>query len=525
MYRKLLRYNLRICAGLGSWLIVIPVAATMLVLFAVMAMVSVLRTGSPVVVLEGLGPILLAFASANLLRPEYQYGTLETLLARPVSFRAILTARLLAAALMVTALMAGLGWFMRAVVHLEFNLAMGLLATGASMLFLAAFAVAIAAAWRSPTLGFGVAAALWALDLVLGPRLNPLLTLHGYEVNWVHPGDVWEGWWVGKLLLLGIAALLVVFARRAAARPALQRTFGRWLRTGVSTVLVGLLYIGSGAGWKVEWGARHESALLGRARLWYREAFSVYGPLPVAYLFGPAFAGFIGYRPPWTHLPPHADGEAAAQRLYEEQQLRRIAFGPSTSRWTDNALFELGWHGGTELESTEAQLQGTPTAVAALETLVDEHPASPLTPPALGKLAAFYDTLRRPAEAERALHRLVEGYPRTEAARSAGRRLVDRLVAERRLEEALRVAERLVPDATPDSRPDALTDLGCILARLGRTAEARAKLTEATADAAQAMARLNAREKSPDDIEQVRKIGAARRRALDQLTALQSTGG
>jgi hypothetical protein len=39
------------------------------------------------------------------------------------------------------------------------------------------------------------------------------------------------------------------------------------------------------------------------------------------------------------------------------------------------------------------------------------------------------------------------------------------------------------------------------------------------------MARLNAREKSPDDIEQVRKIGAARRRALDQLTALQSTGG
>jgi len=524
MYRKLLRYNLRICAGLGSWLIVVPVGATMLVLFAVMAMVSVLRTGSPVVVLEGLGPILLAFVSANLLRPEYQYGTLETLLARPVSFRAILTARLLAAALVVTALVAGLGWYLRAVVHLEFNLAMGLLATGASMVFLAALAVAIAAAWRSPTLGFGAAAAFWALDLVLGPRLNPLLTLHGYETNCAHPDDVWEVWWVGKLLLVGLAALLVVFAGRAAARPALQRTFARWVRTGVSTVLIGLLYLASGAGWKAEWGARRESALPGGSRFWFREAFSVYGPLPVAYLFGPDFAGFIGYRAPWRHLPPHPDGEAAAQRLYEEQQLRQVAFGPSSSRWTDNALFELAKRGDVESAAGD-QVHGTPTAVSALETLVSDYPDSPLTPPALAKLAALYDALGRSAEAERAVRRLVEAYPQTEAARAAGRRFLDRLVAEGRLQDALAIADRLASSATPDTRPDALADLGSVLVRLGRTAEARAKLNEAVADAAQAMARLNAREKSDDDIERVRKLSAARRRALGQLATLPPAGG
>ncbi len=524
MYRTLLRYNLRICTGLGSWLLVVPVGATMLVLFGVMAMVSVLKGGSPGLVLEAFGPILLAFVSTNLLRPEYQYGTLELALARPVSFRAILSARVLAASLVVIALVSGLGWYMQAVVRLPLNLPWALLATTVSMAFLASLAIAIAAAWRSPMLGLGVAAAFWALDLVAGPRLNPLLTLHGYEASRFYRGDLWDQWWLGKLLLAGLTVLLVIYAGRAAARPALQRTLARWVRTGLVVAFVALVYIATGAAYKVQWGIRHEAALQARSRFWYQQAFSVYGPVPVAYLMGPSFAHFVGYRAPWTPLPPGPDS-GTRQRLYDELRLREVAFGPASDRWADNALLELGRRatsGGSEAEAASDTVR---MGIGALETLAREHPTSPLAPLGLEKLAAIYAATGRPADADNAVRRLVEVYPTTEAARRAGRVLLDQLMAQRRAADALPIADRLLSGATPDARPDCLVDVGCILAQLGRTEEATAKLNEALTAVTAATQALNAGEKSLDDITRMRKLVAARRRATEQLTALQAGVG
>jgi ABC-type transporter Mla subunit MlaD len=68
-------------------------------------------------------------------------------------------------------------------------------------------------------------------------------------------------------------------------------------------------------------------------------------------------------------------------------------------------------------------------------------------------------------------------------------------------------------------------DLGSALAKSGRRGEATVRLNEAIAAAAQAMARLNASDKPQDDIDRLRKIGAAQRRARNELNALRLTGG
>ncbi|PIZ47099.1 MAG: hypothetical protein COY42_09360, partial [Armatimonadetes bacterium CG_4_10_14_0_8_um_filter_66_14] len=66
----------------------------MLVLFALMALTSLVREHFAVMVLELLGSLVMAFVATSLLRPEYQYDTLETVLTRPVSFRALVGVRM-----------------------------------------------------------------------------------------------------------------------------------------------------------------------------------------------------------------------------------------------------------------------------------------------------------------------------------------------------------------------------------------------------------------------------------------------
>jgi hypothetical protein len=241
----------------------------------------------------------------------------------------------------------------------------------------------------------------------------------------------------------------------------LQRTFARWVRAGLAGVLVAVIYLASGAAHKVAWGVRHEEVLQTRSRLWYQEAFRVYGALPVAYLMGPSFAHFVGYRPPWTRLPGGPGDPATRERQYDETLLRQVAFGPSGSRWADSALIELG------RRASDTDPDGRRMGIGALETLAKEYPDSPLIPIGLERLAALYEAAGRRADSENALRRLLETHPTTEAA---------------------------------------------------------AKLNEAIAAAAQQMARLNAADKSPDDIDRLRKIGAAQRRAREQLGALQVTG-
>lgn len=524
MYRRLLRYDLRICTGLGPWLIVVPVAGTMLVLFALMAMTSLVRAHTPVRILELLGPLLLAFVGVNLLRPEYQYNTLETVLTRPVSFHLILVTRVLFAAALVVALQVLLCLYMRTVMDKQFNATLAMLAALASIAFLASLAIAVAATWRSPMLGFGAAAAFWALDLVCGPRLNPVLTLNGYSADLARPDELWGHWWVGKTVLAALALLLVVVAGRAARRPAVQRSARRWVRGSIHILLIALAYVWSGAAYKVEWGRRHEVVLLNNSRQWYQRAFQMYGPVPVAHLFGPSFARLIGYRPPWVELPTAPGGQTASMRSYDRQQLRALAYGHPNSIWADNALFELG----RSLIAGEVNL-GSPSqesreGIRCLESLASDHPDSPFAPLGLEKLVYVYEQRGRTAEGESAVRRLLTLCPESPSAQSAGRMVLSRLALEGRLEDALWIAETLAASASADDRPAALVEVGEVLVSLGRLDEARASYAEAVEIASgrtRALALIA--DKSPEDVQRLRELAAASRRAAEQLETLAAS--
>ncbi len=521
MYRHLLRYNFRICAGLGPWLIVVPVGATMLVLFGLMSLASLIRTWTPGLVLEVLGPLLIAFVGANLLRPEYQYNSLETILTRPISFRIILSVRVLFAALGILALEALLCLYMTSVMHIEFSTPTVLFASAVSMAFLASLAIAVAAAWRSPTLGVAAAAAVWGLDLIAGPVLNPVVTLRGYAQSLAQPGELWDRWLLGKGILVALAVLLSIAAAKAARQPTAQRTIRRLVRSTVAVISIAVVYAGTGAGYKIHWMRQQEAALLNRSRLMYQQAFSVYGPVPVAYLFGPVFAQFVGYRPPWVKLPTATKGAFAPYREYEIEELREVAFGHPKSVWADNALFELGRMLTHEADQPDMGPEESRFGFECLELLVNEYPDSPFAPAALGRLTYLYGTFGRTAEADEAGHRLLNLYPSNEAAWETGTLLLERYWNEDRLEDALWVAENLARNGPEDDRPDALVEVGAVLAALDRRTEAEQRLNEAVEAASSLIMGIAADDKTLDDIDRMRKLSGARRRAQEELQALR----
>ncbi|MGQ9732295.1 MAG: tetratricopeptide repeat protein [Candidatus Zipacnadales bacterium] len=526
MYPQLVRYNLRICTSLGPWIIVIPVAATMLVLFALMAMASLLREATPVLVLELLGSLLMAFVGVSLLRPEYQYDCLETVLTRPVSFRAILTVRMFLAGLAVLMLEALLCVYMRVVMDKPFSPGLALVSAAVSMAFLAAVATAVAAAWRSPTLGFVTAAFYWVVDAAVGPELNPLVTLRGYASYIANSEGIYAYWWVGKLLLVGLTILFAIVTALLTARPLAQRRFRLYFRTIATLVAIAFLYIASGAFYKVEWGRRHEAELLNRSRLWYQQAFKVYGPIPVAYLLGLDFPRFLGYRPPWHKPQPDPEGRLPAERYDSLQQLKVVAWGSSEGPWGDNGLYELG-RMSISVAEDDASGESLALGIKCLEQLVEEHPESPFAPAALERLVHIYDQTGRPADADAAMDRLLTLYPTSVATLEAGEAQLASLTAQKRWTDAVILAERLVKIASSDERPLFLEQLGNLLANVAvaRYVEAGQVLMQAGIEARQrAQEATSVDQPDPDSINRMRELAALSERVRVKIAELKQAG-
>jgi hypothetical protein len=294
-------------------------------------------------------------------------------------------------------------------------------------------------------------------------------------------------------------------------------------------VLVGVLaYLCTGVVYQVKWGEAHEAELLNRSRLWYQTALVPYGPLPVAYLLGPAFARFVGYRAPGADLASTPGGVPPSRRDYDRQQLSTAAFGYPGSRWADNALYELGrrmLEGDNETASADEARLG----LKCLEELVAEHPASPFAPPALERLAGAYERLGRLQDSRGAVDRLLGVYPTSPFATKAGRALLTKLADPAapggpRLPEAVAVADKLVRAAGPDDRPELLLQRGLILAdaTVGRAAEAQTVLQQAadegTARAREAMAAMS--EPDVEVLQRVRGLNDVSRRAKAELQKL-----
>jgi hypothetical protein len=518
-----LRYNARICAGLGPWLLVVPVASTMLVLFALMAMTSLVREHLAVMVLELLGALVMAFVGTSLLRPEYQYNTLETVLTRPVSFRAIVGVRMALAGSGVLALQALMALYMNRVMGKQFSLPSALLAAAVSMAFLAALAVTVGAFSRSPTLGFLAAGAFWALDVVFVGQLNPVLLLAGYGMALKEPEGIFTAWILGKAVLVGLTLLLVYLAARAGARPAGQWNLRRVVRSAACVLAVALVYLGSGAVYKLRWGIAHEAELGNRIRPWYQQAFRCYGSVPVAPLLSPSFARFIGYRAPWTRLPKDPEGRLSDERYYQLEQLKIAALGSATGQWVDNGLYEVGRMLLSDYEQAPLGPQFR-LGLKCLEQLTREHPGSLFAALGLERLAHAYWTVGDDPSAEAAVRKLVEQCPSTEAAFRAGRDFAAKLREQHRLEEAVAVLEPLAQNASASERPLVLLLLGDLLSdpEVQRPERAVTAYEEAERLCTQTLTELiGLEDANADQLRLLRDTGALRTQARERLAALR----
>ncbi|NLC56377.1 MAG: hypothetical protein GX774_06025, partial [Armatimonadetes bacterium] len=291
--RALLRYNFGIVWGHTPWLLIIPVAASMLVLFWNMAMASMFTPSKVAQTTEGLAPILAAFLCAHLLGVEYRFRIGEITFAKPFAGRRILYLRLLAVYLLVAFLVAVMLFVYAKGIGTEFSTTEVVLAGVPSVLFLSMLSLMLATLTRQPMVGVAVAGLYWAADLYGGVEFHPLLSLQGYAA-FLRAEELAASWKLSKGILLALGLLLYLVNVRLVGRPEGIRSRAKMARNAGLLAVVAALYLYTGALAKVAYGLRHDHQWPNQARVWYRERFRVYGSLPVAPLLGPGFTHYLG---------------------------------------------------------------------------------------------------------------------------------------------------------------------------------------------------------------------------------------
>ena len=492
--RGLWSYNIRILLGNTYWLIVTPVAAAQLVLFWNMATATLFSPVRAAQTIESVAPLLGAFLCAHALAPE-QAGVRELVFARPVSLGKILLVRLaVMLAFVLVVLTPALLIYQFGIK--AFPLGLTLLAGLPSLLFLSVLAMSVATAARAPLLGLAAAAAYWVIDLPAGSYLNPLITLHGFA-DYLGNRPMSDQWPLSKLLLLVMTAALYLWNRRLLSRPPAPRRWSAALRAGAVCCFVLFCYVVSGAGYKISYGLQHERTLGYRSYLWYKQEFQLYGPLPVARLFGPAFPLYVR---PSTSGPtsfswsgsPLADRREIANM---EQLVRRYP----DSIWADNAAFEIArakarepapaiwavsvYQAGGGQELAELVGEDREGAAQAYQSFADRYPSSPFASLALREEAALALSLLDFQAATAGYERILRSYPSSREAHLAGLGLSALYLKAGRWKDALAAADLAAAAAPWDVRSEALLNAARVAEQSGDGPGARARYEQAHAAA------------------------------------------
>lgn len=532
----LLRYNVRIVVLNSYWLFVVPLVASQLIIFWHMAMES-LHKGSAVFVAqttELVAPIFAAFLCAQVLAPEYRYRLDDLVFSRPIAFARTVVARLLTMYLFLALLIAVMLFVYRVGLKAEYDLRTVVLAGLPSVLFLSLLSLAVAAIWHSPTAGTAVAGSLWAADLLVGAQANPLLNLHSYSVALAEETTDAPLWLVSKALLSVGAVILALIASRAVGRPAGPLKWRSVAKVAVGVGLVVAVYIASGAVYKVQRLEAMEAdpELLTDVRRAHQMAFEVYNRLPVAYLFGPAYANYIGY--PVRRGGIFSELQQGRQRMIN--QLSTVVFRHPKSRWADNAFFELIRTAGAITEDMKA-LKGTQEgeiidrkrALQYCRQFLREYPQSPFAPLVAEKLMAISAAVRDEAMQREGFEVLVTSYPTSPITLRAAKTLMEYYAGAGRAAEAIAVAERALKQASTDPwTTEALLSLGDYLRAQGRVKAARLAYERALQAARAGVERLQEDQRSQDRLDEkyLKARGQARgvvERAQSALDALPPT--
>jgi hypothetical protein len=498
-FSSLWAYNARILLGNTYWLIIVPIAATQLALFWALATAVLSSTARATQTVELLAPILAAFLCSHALAPE-ESGVGELVFIRPVSVERTLLLRLSLIFVFVLVILTP-AFLIFARLAPDFSPIATVLATAPSVLILAMLAMVAARITRSPLLGFAAAAAYWALDVLLGGHFNPLVTLHGYA-DWVAGAEMSELWRFNKLTLVLLGGLLYLWHRRLLTRPAAPFRWAAAVRTGFLVVLVLVAYIASGAVYKVTYGLRHEGQMGRHARVWYQQQFRGYGPLPVARMFGPAFARYVQAE----SGRDAALGLGAGTPLWtvvDVTSMKSVIEDYPESMWADNAQFELAVQAGRRPTkrpwmivasrgeagpATEIRiLEDVDSAIREYARLAERYPDSPFAPLALTEVAA---TRLRLLDFDGARP---ESWP-------AGLRLGALYLREGDFGEALRAADIAAQSAPWDRRAEAFILAARAARQSGQSDIADDRYERASRAAQQAVDRATRGEKTPSRV-------------------------
>ncbi|HUU55009.1 MAG TPA: hypothetical protein VMY87_08830 [Armatimonadota bacterium] len=490
-------YNVRILLGSSYWLIIAPVAGAQLVLFWNMAVLSMSSSALSSRTIELAAPILAAFLCAHALAPE-QSKVGELVFVRPVSIERVLVLRVVAIFAFVLLALSTVLILYQVKVE-SFRLGLTLLATLPSMLFVSMLALGIAVAVRQPLLGFAAAGAFWGLDLVTGSSLNPLVSLDSFS-GWLSGRPVSELWVINKLVLVGVAALLYLWVRSMLGRPTAALRFRVVAARSALAIAIAFAYVASGAGCKLAYGLRREGELGVRAHLWYQTQFRSYGPIPVARLFGPAFALYLRA----ASGPALTNGRALGSGAtgVDVPSLRLLQERYPESIWADNAqlltalnalhrpasrpTMLIGCQAGSGGPSLRVVGEDMEAAISEFEALLSRYPDSPFAPFALSQLATIGLSRLDFEAAISAYERLMEHHPQATEASAAGRELSAYYLASGQPERALKVADIAAGVAAWDVRADALLSAAQAAERAGKLDVARDRYARARSAAAEA---------------------------------------
>lgn len=537
-FRAQFQYNVRILLANSYWLLIIPLVASQLVIFWHMAVASMLPPGTVARSCELVIPLLAAFLCAHVVASEHRYRVDELVFVRPRHVLLTIVMRFLALYGIAAILAAMMLYVYKAGLKKEFNTGLVLLAGVPSMLFLSMLSMAFSAAWRTPAAGVGVALVYWAADATRGAVLNPLLTLQGYAIaldaaSTDQPPRLAD-WAVSKGLLLLLAAIAAWAGFRCLGRPASPRRWRAAVRVSAGALAFAALYLVTGAFWQLNVAQKAARGNPDQARIIYQRAFSGYGPLPVAFLFGPAFVHYVGY-PALDPLTSEARSELRQETV---NRLRDLAERWPHSRWAPNALYEVtrvGANFGATSGNTPTDAEAALYGLRFGHLFLDRYPTSSFAPEVAARMVGMARRLGDQRTMLWAYDRLTTAYPSSPAAGRAAGELREWYMSHGQVAKGLELARVAAQGAPPEQKPEALLTYADLLAKTGHKQEAIRAYGEVEAAVNQKLDALGLRLLTPDNAtaENIRRrtdILRLRSRARDGIEAVKSgrratTGG
>lgn len=460
------RYNYLIIAGAGYWALAVPVATSQLVTLWMMALSSDFQQSTANKIAELMTPVLGAFLVANSLAPEYKSGVGAVLACKPVSLTRVLAIR--AGLGMLAALLLTLVTLTVCSVGLKpIEIWPPLLASIPSLFFLSSLALLFATIFRNPLGGFAVALGLWCFDFALGYYVHPLLSVQGMST--AVDGDVLAKLWpIGKAVQVVAGALLWYVHLRQMPRICRPPERRDVLKIAATCAAVMAIYCYSGAVTVLGYAYTHRANLPTRDVLWLRRYLSIFGPVPVARLFGPAFATYV-------YEPVLSESQTSAHSLRVDQLNAALERWPH-SIWADGIAFALA----SEVDGV------SPTeAPARYLAVADRYPQSPFAPRALMTVARRDDGNVSPDERLLAARRLISDYPNAREAEPAAATLETYFPQRVNAQDMLGAAGVAAKVAPPHLRPGWLLRAAQLELQMGRRAEALQHAREARKDALQ----------------------------------------